>query len=549
MYWIRFIPFSIFILINCKSFSQERDTILNMLISKPFFYNVLKDADGTIFTGTSEGIFEISGTELLLYNKQKGYVTLNRSGTPVINKEGIKNYYERKYSYLLPFPDQSRDEYHAGNETNFYICSGGKMHMYDIVPYAYSYANNSIRTISENFVGTYSGIFYKGKRLEKPFPSYTEGYIKEVNGRIFLCYGGLLMLDPQALKDNTIDTSRNVFHLINDGTSIYSYNLHKSSINEEYYTSSQDAFYRLDTTLYQLTQIYKRRSGTNDLCIIGDFNKKVIYLSDEQFLISYQPSVKRTDTIATMPEVIVSGVTDTRHTYLLSQSGLYVVNSDKSVEKLTVLEKAHTLIKISTTELVVSTDFGLYLFNTVSKQLTTLIFGVEFNRRALFLKNEKLFAGSINGLYKIDINDLNELINRNKVYIKQNKLPFVFKIAGIIICILSLIILIVLLRTKRKLKSLTEKVEEYTVDTLDRSKIETFIDNNLATASLKSINEHFHTNTTHIYSILNPDKPGSIIQIKRLALVKEMKKAGKSLQEISDITGLSISYLRKIKAD
>ncbi len=549
MYWIKFIPLSILILSSYSLFAQERDTILNTMISKPFFYNVLKDGDGKIFAGTSEGIFEIEGTELLLYKKEKGYVTLNKKGTPVINTEGIKNYYERKYNYLLPYPDQGRDEYHAGNEKMFYVCSGGRMHMFDIVPYAYSYANKSIRTISENFVGTYSGIFYKDQQLKKPFPSYTEGYIREFNGRIFLCFGGLLMIEPQTVLTASNEPSPNVSKLINDGASIYTYDIHKSSINNHYYTSSQNAFFQLDTTLLQITQIHKSRIGKNDLCIIGDYYNRFIYFSDEQHLIGYIPGSKNTDTIASLPEVIIGGITDTRHTYLISRSALYVVNSDRTVEKLTVIDKAHTILKISTTELVISSDFGLYLFNTVSKQLSVLIYGVEFNRRALFLKNEKLFAGSINGLYKIDIHDFDELINRNKVIIKHNKLPLYFKISGILICIISLVILFVLIRTKRKLKTLTQKVEEFTIDTLDRSKIEAFIDENLATASLKSINEHFNTNTTLIYSILSPDKPGSIIQAKRLELVKEMKKAGKSLQEISTITGLSISYLRKIKAD
>jgi hypothetical protein len=82
---------------------------------------------------------------------------------------------------------------------------------------------------------------------------------------------------------------------------------------------------------------------------------------------------------------------------------------------------------------------------------------------------------------------------------------------------------------------------------LNKDMIEAFICQNLSTASIKSINEHFNTNTSLVYILLEPEKPGTIIQKLRLETVMEMKKSGADLQLISKTTGLSESYIKKMK--
>jgi uncharacterized membrane-anchored protein YjiN (DUF445 family) len=82
--------------------------------------------------------------------------------------------------------------------------------------------------------------------------------------------------------------------------------------------------------------------------------------------------------------------------------------------------------------------------------------------------------------------------------------------------------------------------------TLSRAEIEFFIQNNLSVASLKAINSHFSTNTSMVYTILEPDKPGDLIQKLRYEKVKEFRKEGKTAREIATFTGLSDSYIRKI---
>jgi hypothetical protein len=213
---------------------------------------------------------------------------------------------------------------------------------------------------------------------------------------------------------------------------------------------------------------------------------------------------------------------------------------------------------ISNTELVIATDDGLYRFNTLNLTLSPLIVGIEFNRRALFLKDNKLYAGSINGLYTIDVNDFDELVKRNKSEVTSIQLPHYIYIIIIGIGMLAVLLIYLLIRARKKLVTAeTQIVELNTTHTeileslespLDREQIESYIRENLSTASLKSITSHFNTTTRHIYKIIEPEKPGSIIQKMRLELVMELKKSGVDPEQIAEATGLSVSYIRKIKA-
>lgn len=49
-----------------------------------------------------------------------------------------------------------------------------------------------------------------------------------------------------------------------------------------------------------------------------------------------------------------------------------------------------------------------------------------------------------------------------------------------------------------------------------------------------------------VYSLLSPNKPGDLIQQLRYEKVKALRQEGKTAKEISEVTGLSDSYIRKI---
>jgi hypothetical protein len=544
---IKFIISAIFILLTPILKANTRDTVLNAVYSKPFIYNVLKNGKGTIFVGTAEGIFEIVGTNLIPYSKDKGYIELGKDDDPIINPDGIKNYKERKYVYLLPYPELALDEFHAGIDNYFYISSGGRIYIFDIVPYSKTYRNHSVRTISENFVGTYSGIYLRRRRLGKPAPKFTDGYIREIDGKAFICYDGLLILDSAIVQTGILDsTAIDPYAIMSNVDAVYR-DVLKFTQLQTYFLSATNELFKSDQLTKQPISIYKRdKSQPGDLSLIGQY-KYSLYFFDGIHIVKHKPLDNNFDTIATLPEPVLDGKIDERHLFAVTSNGIYVIYSDYTMEKLTKVFKAHTLVLTSGTELAIGTDNGLFHLNTLTKTLSPLILGVEFNRRALFVKDNLLYAGSINGLYTISINDFDLLTKRNKATVSSSQIPFYIYIIIAAAVILIGILLFLLLRNKQKLHVAEDQIKELNVDTLDRAKIEEYVKENLSVASLKSITDHFNTNNSHIYKLIEPEKPGSIIQNLRTQKLVEMRDAGAEISEISRVTGLSESYIRRIK--
>ena len=84
-------------------------------------------------------------------------------------------------------------------------------------------------------------------------------------------------------------------------------------------------------------------------------------------------------------------------------------------------------------------------------------------------------------------------------------------------------------------------------NTLNKFVIETYINEHISTVSIKQINEHFDINLRKLYALTYPEKPGTIISNMRLQLLQEMRSKDATIQEIAKATGLSISYIRKIR--
>jgi AraC-like DNA-binding protein len=174
---------------------------------------------------------------------------------------------------------------------------------------------------------------------------------------------------------------------------------------------------------------------------------------------------------------------------------------------------------------------------------------VEFNRKALYRNNEAIFAGSINGLYKIQINDIPLLIEGNKTHLENAGTFTSILLLVTIFSVVLLILMILLLRFQKKLKAATATIANLNEPkaAITREKIETFIESNLPVASIKTLMDEFQLNAPQLYVILKPDRPGTLIQQIRLATVKRMRANGKSHEEIAQVTGLSVSYLKKLK--
>lgn len=543
---IIFILAVLFIHFNLDCNGAVGDTILNAVYSKPFFYNVLKDQKGVVYAGTSEGVYTIEGSIIGKLNDNDGYVSLDKNGNLTINPEGIRNYKESKYLHLLPYPEFNRDEYHTGTDEYFYVCSGGRIYIFDIVPYLYEYPFHSIRSISENFVGTYSGIYLKGIKLGPPAPLFTDGYIREYDNRAFICYDAALILEPQVLKQGFISNAEKETRVVSSYKKVQYRDILKSPGSGKFFLSSITDMLIMDSYAGEARAFYTSKSKNGDLSIIGE-SRNSLFFSDGSYLVDYNIGMSVFDTVARFTEPILDGSINNRHTFILTENNIWVINTDNTIEKLAAVTKAHTMEMISNTDIIISTNNGLFRLNTLTRVLSTLISGIEFNRRALFIKDNIIKAGSINGLYTINVNDLDILTAKNHSGIKDRGLPFYFFAIILIVFLFITVLVIGLAKMRKKLNNAELMIKELNVHNLDREKIENYIRENLSVASLKSIIEHFNTSKSQIYNLTEPETPGSIIQKMRLEKVIEMRDSGKDVTEISSITGLSESYIKKIK--
>lgn len=90
--------------------AQSKDTILNMVLSKPHFYNVINGTNGKVYAGTSEGIVEVEGTLIRQNGSQIGYITTDKAGLPKIDSNGIGNYKEKSLAIccrILNWPERN----------------------------------------------------------------------------------------------------------------------------------------------------------------------------------------------------------------------------------------------------------------------------------------------------------------------------------------------------------------------------------------------------------------------------------------------------------
>jgi outer membrane protein assembly factor BamB len=526
--------------------SQFWDTSLLILYSRPFYYNVVKAGDGKIYAGTSNGVFRLDEETPVKIDDRIGYLEIDSEGKVVLNPSGIRFHHQTNFNRLLPFPTENRDEYHAGDGNYLYITSAGRMHVYDIRPYSFRYRNHSVRSISENFLGTYSGIYYKNKLLPKPVSSFTDGYIRELNGKVFMCTNGLDVFDIRDIEDGP---SFSNYNLPGGFKYVKCTDIKGIRKNQEYLIAADNQLGLLDSGLKTVRTLYTSQPGAT-VVLWNEYRGEAFYFSSGNQMFAYDIQKGNVTSAFKLTETILDGRVILHNCYILTSNHLYRQKGEEMPEKMIKLNRAHTLLPIRENEFVISTDGGLYLYKIDENKLFTLIPGVEFNRRALFVKDNKIYAGGIGGLYVLDLSQIDQIIAyANKTLYTGNTTHFFQWIIFLSsLCFIILLLFLLIYRRRiRRMQSALDRVNGTKEKTrLSREEVEQFIINNLPIASLKAINSHLATNTSMVYAVLEPEKPGDLIQKLRYEKVKELRKEGKSAKEIASYTGLSDSYIRKI---
>lgn len=527
--------------------AQNGDTVLNTIISSPYFYNIIQLGENKVFAGTSEGILEINNTSLRQSDSRIGYITSNKDGIPIIDTTGIFYYDEKKYLHLLPYPEIVRDEFHASQGSKFYICSGGKLYIFDIVAYKLEYPFHSVRSISKDLVGTYSGIYLRGKKLNSPFPDFTDGHIRQFDNRAFICNDGLYVLEKDVIEGREVPEGKKFFvHTLPGGTNVNDIFLLPNK--NQYLVATANMLVQTDKDFSKDSILFTHNHNNAPVVMISE-DKYNLYFTSNNELYRYSFNNGQINKFCSLPNKILGGLFSNKQIFLVTYNGIYRCKPNALPEKIISIEKSHSILAISASELLIGSDNGLFLYNLITDNLSTVIKGVEFNRQGLYRDGDNIYAGALTGLFSFRTSDIPALIKINKTDLdvknENRNLIIISFLLGLIVISAAVIVS----RYYKKLKKAEEIIENLQTpkESISREKIEAYIKHNLPNSSLKTLMDHFKVSAPVIYEELKPDRPGSIIQKLRLKTVIEMREDKKSIEEISEATGLSISYLKKIK--
>ncbi|MGL6266720.1 MAG: hypothetical protein ACRC2O_02300, partial [Chitinophagaceae bacterium] len=272
-----------------------------------------------------------------------------------------------------------------------FVAAGGSLFEYAIDDnYMHFNADYSIRDIyledGLKVISSYSGI-YINDSLRASSPVYSNGYFSKIRDKYYLSADHLYEFVPPA-SFKQIPSGDNVFagysrKLVEFRNNIYS--LNTKSVN------------RLDSS-FELQPIHQGFEYY-DLEVVAD---KLLFCTQTGEVFIYDGrQVQQLIKLKTR----IRDIYQFKNTvYFSSEEGVFTING-LDAGTLSQFTKTPFTVMVLTDALRntwVSTENGLYLLPDQQKELIPYIKGVEFNRGALTLYHDSLYAGSISGLYVID---------------------------------------------------------------------------------------------------------------------------------------------------
>jgi len=505
---------------------------IHKIYDDKIFYNFVT-YENELYVSSSNGIHKIDkyGDNLILFNASIfGAINsiFERNNNFKIKFIELPNVYPNLYA------DAITDFAYLDN--NLYVIARGKLLIYNNLKYSFNSAG-SVRSITDNAIGTYGGVYINGNKLNKI--TYTDGQIRKFDSITFVCYNGLLSYKDNIEtklynNDNSIRT-KGEYGAISD---IYAIS------NSKFIVISDKGIYKYDNESNVFDLVY-----TNQNKIIPIRNKidsrikdrGEFHFIDDKRYISLNIKDNKIDIIESnikyeIKDILESDVNGNDF-YAISKNNLLLSlkrtkDGLKFREKFPIESSAHTISDYENL-IFLSGDKGLSIFEKTKKKIYDNYIIEEFNKGAIYKENNKISFGSIHGVYTIDdIKDFEKSLIFKDFKIKNNKN---YLYLGVFLFIFILIIIIRVL-TKKNI------TDEQLIQSIKR-----FIRKNLSSVTLKMLEIEFNLDYNEINSINKNFKPAKYIKTERLDLTKKMLLNKKTISEISEKTGYSETYLLKNK--
>ena len=538
------IPISVFFFFFfCSLKAQNLDYEMEYFNNSSFFYNSIV-FNNNLYVGSKDGIFELKENELTLYDSSvKGPIRIEgpeiKEGSVVLSL---------RYNDLLPayFKNDPSNATSYGNK--IYIITNGKLFVFTKNAFKKE-SVGSVRSISENYIGTYNGVIKKEDNSK--IISYTNSYIREFDQATFICWDGLYYI--------TGSTSKDFNNPIYEGISIGDSLLGKANdiveINHPNYILSTDkALYSLNVeneTVQKISDQYRNLNFANYPIFIKDKSLSFVLFSHENIIYSLDKKSSEINELYTFNSPVTSFLYGGAEVmYVLLEDRLVKFNPAKNEEKV-VLDNL-TLVNdvgIFKNFVFVTSDEGLHLFDVSSGLFAKNILSTELNKKAFYVNEDNLYLGGVSGLFTFEITDLTNFFLKkiNDPDTKESSfLVFVENLKWPLILLLIGVLITTNLFFFKKYRTLQLKSTVQVYDNELKYDIEQFIEENLSDINIEKLKSAFKLSNYALYNAMDRINPGEVIRRKRISLTKKLRKQGASELEISKQTGFSLSYLKKI---
>ncbi len=227
---------------------------------------------------------------------------------------------------------------------------------------------------------------------------------------------------------------------------------------------------------------------------------------------------------------------------LSCRDGIYRFDmSGKKIDKLFSVNEAVQSIYIDS-NLLITTYNGLYVLH--DGEIYNILPNVEFNKLALSKWEDHIFAGSIEGLYVINIAQL--VLN-----VIPGLTPFEIKVQTpatyVYVLLISLVVIFAILYFNIRKRQTKLKLEIIRKTKVTPEAIRAAMLDNDYLISVESVAEHFSTSTVQINRILKKHNTSGLKLLKDVKgeIVMAMIEKKASIEQISVRVGYSIAYLKR----
>lgn len=522
------------LLFFCKYSFGDSNFVIQKIHTDNIYYNVVI-YENEAYVSSNHGIFLIDSLSGKL-------VMHDESVNGIINPDLSKNLaFKIEFIYSpIPLPDSymSTVTDFAYHRNSLYVVSKGDLFEYVNKPYKFS-PFGSVRSISKNSIGTYSGVYVNGNKLKKT--NYTDGQIREFDSITFVCYNGLTVVEgneEKVLYDNSNSKFSNaeygkisdIFSLANSnylaissiGIYIYDYNL--NSFNLIYSSKKRVVPIR--------NKINNRIQSDNEFHFIDDDKYLSVDINTLKTRVVYDNFDFKIDDVleCSIDGNIFYGVAGNKSLFKFKR----FKNELKLISTYEMSLSAHTISDVGDLVFLSGND-GLSVFvKSIGKMYNGIIID-EFNKYAVFKFKNYISFGSIHGVYSIE--NVNEL--QKSSYLQNlssiSDSDFNYEILIIIFILISFLIIF------KSLKNKNLSNEELVIE------IKKFIVKNLTTVTLITLQDKFNLDYNAINNLQKGFSPAKFIKQERNSKAKELFLKEESISKISNNTGYSESYLLKNK--